>query len=182
MPPASQPSATSYIALGSNLGDREASLRAALASLASLGTVSAISSFYETDPVGDIPQPAFLNAVAELQTTLPPDELLAAMLRIEQQQGRDRNSSPPKGPRTLDLDLLCYGDLLVHTPTLTLPHPGLAQRGFVLVPLEEIAPQWQHPATGKSAMQLLAEWVRGGAQRLDSVRKISNLLKSVGTT
>ncbi|MHB8302056.1 MAG: 2-amino-4-hydroxy-6-hydroxymethyldihydropteridine diphosphokinase [Acidobacteriaceae bacterium] len=172
MPPASERSATAYIALGSNLGDREAYLLAALESLAMLGTVSAISSFYETDPVGEVPQAAFVNAVAELQTACPPEGLLAAMLRIEQQQGRDRNNSLPKGPRTLDLDLLSCGDVVLHTPTLTLPHPELAQRGFVLVPLAEIAPHWRHPATGKSAMQLLAELLRAEAPQHPTVRKM----------
>ncbi|HTU50827.1 MAG TPA: 2-amino-4-hydroxy-6-hydroxymethyldihydropteridine diphosphokinase [Acidobacteriaceae bacterium] len=148
---------TAYIALGANLGDREGTLRSAIAALRHLGSVEAASSFYETAPVGIVEQPDFLNAVVALQTALPPQELMAALLRIEQQHGRDRSASVPKGPRTLDLDLLSYGDLMMETPTLTLPHPSLAERRFVLVPLAEIAPQWRHPVSGKTAAILLSE-------------------------
>ncbi|HUV96823.1 MAG TPA: 2-amino-4-hydroxy-6-hydroxymethyldihydropteridine diphosphokinase [Acidobacteriaceae bacterium] len=149
--------ATAYIALGSNLGDRERTLRSAIAALRQLGTVEATSSFYETAPVGIVEQPDFLNAVVALRTALSPQELMAALLRVEQQQGRDRSTSVPKGPRTLDLDLLSYGDVVMETPTLTLPHPSLAERRFVLVPLTEIAPQWRHPLSGKTAAILLSE-------------------------
>jgi 2-amino-4-hydroxy-6-hydroxymethyldihydropteridine diphosphokinase len=148
---------TAFIALGSNLGNRRAHLDAAVQALAGLGRVSRVSSFYDTEPVGHVAQPDFLNAVAELQTTLPPQELLAALLWIEQQHGRDRGSAPPKGPRTLDLDLLSYDAMALDTPSLTLPHPALAERGFVLQPLAEIAPYWRHPVSGKLVSQLLAE-------------------------
>ena len=148
---------TAYIALGSNLGDREGTLHSAIAALRQLGSVDAISSFYETAPVGLVEQPDFLNAVVALRTALSPQELMAALLRIEQQHGRDRSVSVPKGPRTLDLDLLSYGDVVMETPTLTLPHPSLAERRFVLVPLTEIAPQWRHPLSGKTAAILLSE-------------------------
>ncbi|MGC2249939.1 MAG: 2-amino-4-hydroxy-6-hydroxymethyldihydropteridine diphosphokinase, partial [Acidobacteriaceae bacterium] len=108
--PQSADATTAYIALGSNLGDREATFRSAIAALRQLGTVEATSSFYETAPIGITEQPDFLNAVVALRTALPAEELMAALLRIEQQHGRDRSASVPKGPRTLDLDLLSYGD------------------------------------------------------------------------
>ena len=149
--------ATAYIALGSNLGNREQHLHSAIDALEHLGEIGAISSFYATEPVGNVPQPDFLNAVVELKTQLAPEKLLQSLLQIEQQQGRDRTASPPQGPRTLDLDLLSYGTLVLATSTLTLPHPALAQRRFVLEPLAEIAPQWQHPVRGKTAAELLAE-------------------------
>ena len=161
-----------YIALGSNLGDREGTLRSAIAGLRELGSVEAISSFYETAPIGITEQPDFLNAVVALRTALPPEELMAALLRIEQQHGRDRSASVPKGPRTLDLDLLSYGDNVMETPTLTLPHPSLAERRFVLAPLAEIAPQWRHPVSGKTAAALLSELLHRGGDSSQPLRKI----------
>jgi 2-amino-4-hydroxy-6-hydroxymethyldihydropteridine diphosphokinase len=165
---------TAYIALGSNLGDRERTLHSAIASLRQLGSVAAASSFYETAPVGMVEQPHFLNAVVALRTTLSPQELMAALLRIEQQHGRDRSASVPKGPRTLDLDLLSYGDVVVETPTLTLPHPSIAERRFVLAPLTEIAPRWRHPVSGKTAADLLAEISRPDAEFDPTMRKLDS--------
>jgi 2-amino-4-hydroxy-6-hydroxymethyldihydropteridine diphosphokinase len=170
---------TAYIALGSNLGNRGAHLCSALIALSKLGDVGAVSSFYETEPVGAVPQPDFLNAVAEVKTQMTPEALLAALLRIEQQHGRDRSVAPPKGPRTLDLDLLAYDDLVLETPTLTLPHPALNERRFVLAPLVEIAPEWKHPILDRTATQLLDELTgnqRGGEP---SVRKISRQQQSI---
>jgi 2-amino-4-hydroxy-6-hydroxymethyldihydropteridine diphosphokinase len=167
-----QPStATAYVALGSNLGDREGHLRSAIAELRLLGHVTAVSSFYETEPVGTVPQPDFLNAVAELETRLLPEDLLSALLRIEQEHGRDRTAGPAKGPRTLDLDLLAYDSLVLETPMLTLPHPAMAQRRFVLIPLAEIAPGWRHPLYGKTAGQLLMA-LQQAADRGPAVRQI----------
>jgi 2-amino-4-hydroxy-6-hydroxymethyldihydropteridine diphosphokinase len=128
-----------YIGLGSNLGEREGNLRAALARLAELGEVRA-SSFRETDPVGVTDQPRFLNAAAELSTDLSARELLDALLAIERDLGRDRSLEERWGPRTLDLDLLVYGEEAIDEPGLTVPHPRLAERLFVLEPLDELAP------------------------------------------
>jgi 2-amino-4-hydroxy-6-hydroxymethyldihydropteridine diphosphokinase len=128
-----------YIGLGSNLGDREGNLRAALARLAGLGEVRA-SSFRETDPVGVTDQPKFLNAAAKLSTDLPARDLLDALLAIERDLGRDRSREQRWGPRTLDLDLLLYADEVIEEPGLTVPHPRLAERRFALEPLYELAP------------------------------------------
>ena len=165
---------SAYIALGSNLGDRERTLHSAIAALRQLGSVDAISSFYETAPVGLVEQPDFVNGVAALRTALPPEELMTALLRIEQQHGRDRSVSVPKGPRTLDLDLLSYGDVVIETPTLTLPHPSLADRRFVLVPLTEIAPQWRHPVSGKTAAALLSELSHRDGESNHALRKLDS--------
>jgi 2-amino-4-hydroxy-6-hydroxymethyldihydropteridine diphosphokinase len=143
------------IALGSNIGDREATLRTAITALRELGTVKAVSRFYETDPVGDTEQPKFINAAALLETELDPLPLLHALLEIERANGRDRSIGPPKGPRTLDLDLLLYGDAILDSPELTLPHPEMHTRRFVLEPLAEIAPLTHHPILHQPVAALL---------------------------
>ena len=149
------------IALGSNLGDRARNLRDALTHLATLGKVLAVSTFHATAPVGYLDQPDFLNAAALLETELPPLLLLDALLEIEQTMGRVRIGIPAKGPRLIDLDLLLYrtdGDqITLQTPTLTLPHPALHERLFVLAPLAEIAPTWQHPTLHQTIQSLLAK-------------------------
>jgi 2-amino-4-hydroxy-6-hydroxymethyldihydropteridine diphosphokinase len=126
-----------YIGLGTNLGDRELNLRRALERLEELGPVRA-SSFRETDPVGVTDQPKFLNAAAELATELPPAELLERLLEIERELGRDRATERRWGPRVIDLDLLLFGEEAIDEPGLTVPHPRLADRRFVLEPLCEL--------------------------------------------
>ncbi len=149
-----------YVALGSNLpssaGPPDATLGAAARRLASLGTITARSSLYSTAPVGFADQPRFLNAVIALDTNLSPRDLLNALLAIERDFGRDRSASIPNGPRSLDLDILLYGELTVSEPGLEIPHPRLAQRAFVLVPLNEIAPQVLDPRSGCTIAQLSA--------------------------
>jgi 2-amino-4-hydroxy-6-hydroxymethyldihydropteridine diphosphokinase len=147
------------IALGSNLSSRfgapAENLREAIHRLDDLGTVTAVSRFHDTEPVGYTQQPRFLNAVALIETDVAPVDLLRGLLAIERSMGRNRVSSPPKGPRIIDLDLLLYGNLIVDDPALTLPHPSLHERRFVLAPLAEIAPNWQHPTLELSVQQLL---------------------------
>jgi 2-amino-4-hydroxy-6-hydroxymethyldihydropteridine diphosphokinase len=150
-----------YIALGSNLGDRAATLDAAVRRLrAEPGLrVLAVSNNYETDPVGGpAGQGKFLNAAAAVETDRSPEDLLALLHRIEHQFGRTRGAKD--GPRTLDLDLLLYGDRVIDTPTLTVPHPRMHQRAFVLMPLSEIAAVAVHPTIGKDVLELLAEMPR----------------------
>lgn len=146
------------IALGGNLGDRAAILASACASLRQLpGTfVRAVSKVRETAPWGPVPQGPYLNAAAVLETTLDPLNLLRALHEIEAQHGRDRATTPRFGPRTLDLDLLIHGSTILNTPELTLPHPRMHDRAFVLEPLAEIAPTLVHPALGQTIAALLA--------------------------
>ena len=147
--------ATVYLGLGSNLGDRLALLRAAVAELGALGRVDATSSVYETEPWGDPDQPAYLNACCRLETALPPPALHAAVKAIEQKLGR-RPSSRRWGPRPIDIDLLVYEDVVVETPELQVPHPRLAERAFVLVPLAELAPELKVPGLAGSVAEQLA--------------------------
>jgi 2-amino-4-hydroxy-6-hydroxymethyldihydropteridine diphosphokinase len=146
------------IALGSNLdshyGDREANLREAIRRIAALGNIRAISSFHDTAPVGFTDQPDFLNAALLLETALEPLNLMRALLTIERDMGRDRATAPAKGPRIIDLDLLLLDDAVLTTPELTLPHPAMAERRFVLAPLAEIAPAMVHPTSGQTIAEL----------------------------
>jgi 2-amino-4-hydroxy-6-hydroxymethyldihydropteridine diphosphokinase len=152
---------TAYIALGSNLsgpaGSPGQTLDAAIVRLAELGHVVTKSSYFATDPVGYAEQPRFLNAAVALETALDPQRLLDSLLAIERDYGRDRDHGIPNGPRTLDLDILLYADFILTTPTLQLPHPRMAQRAFVLLPMAEIAPGLIHPESQKSMSQLLKD-------------------------
>jgi 2-amino-4-hydroxy-6-hydroxymethyldihydropteridine diphosphokinase len=138
-----------YVGLGSNLGDTESMLLHALAAIAATPGIEvvAVSSFRETDPVGYLDQPRFLNGAAALDTELPPRELLDRLLEIERELGRTRDG-PPLGPRTIDLDLLVYGDEAIGEPGLQVPHPRLHERRFALEPLAEIAPGLDLPGHG----------------------------------
>ncbi len=139
-----------YIGLGANLGDREATIRMALAELAAEPGVEvvAVSTLVETDPVGYLDQPRFLNGVAVLETELEARELLALLLAVEARHGRDRAAVPAQGPRTLDLDLLLFGNAEIDEEDLQIPHPRLHERAFVLDPLAEVAPGLEVPGLG----------------------------------
>jgi 2-amino-4-hydroxy-6-hydroxymethyldihydropteridine diphosphokinase len=143
--------ASAFVGLGANLGDREVTLRRALELLATRPGVQvvAVSTLRETDPVGHVDQPRFLNGAAALDTTLSPRELLDALLDIERELGRER--AERWGPRTIDLDLLLYGDEQVDEPGLTVPHPRLHERRFALEPLAELAPDLTVPGRGRLA-------------------------------
>jgi 2-amino-4-hydroxy-6-hydroxymethyldihydropteridine diphosphokinase len=141
-----------YLSLGSNLGDREINLRTAIEKLRTIGNPVAVSSFYDTEPIETASQPWFLNCAVKLDTEKMPRQLIAAILALEQEMGRQRKQ--PKGPRTIDIDVLLFGSSVIALPSLTIPHPKLHQRRFVLEPLAEIAPDARHPVFKRTIREL----------------------------
>jgi 2-amino-4-hydroxy-6-hydroxymethyldihydropteridine diphosphokinase len=141
-----------YLSLGSNVGDRDAQLREAQARLSAEGRIVAASSFYETEPVEFTDQPWFLNCAVALETSRTPQELIRTILEIEKEMGRQRLQN--KGPRTIDIDILLFGDTVLDSPQLTIPHPVMQHRRFVLEPLAEIAPEVLHPVLKKTIREL----------------------------
>lgn len=147
-------SATAFLGLGANIGEPEAQLAAAVRALALRVTVEALSPVFLTEPVGGPEQPSYLNLVAKVGTDLAPDELLSFTREIEDRLGRDRRL--PNEPRTIDIDILAYDDLVMSDSRLTIPHPRMHTRGFVLFPLAEIAPEWRHPLLGLTPGEMIA--------------------------
>jgi 2-amino-4-hydroxy-6-hydroxymethyldihydropteridine diphosphokinase len=157
--------ATVYLGLGANLGDRLANLRLALARLQTLARLDGVSSLYETEPQGVSDQPLFLNAVCRVSTGLEPQALLRFLKNLEQEIGRQPGGRKWE-PRPIDLDILLYGDRVVDVPELTVPHPRLAERAFILVPLCELTPDLHHPLLGKTMKELLALVGKKGVRRI----------------
>jgi len=167
---------TAYIGLGANLpspaGAPQTTLSLATERLGELGRVTAQSSFYSTTPVGLIDQPRFLNAAAALETGLAPRALLDRLLAIEREFGRDRSAGIANGPRTLDLDILLYGDRMVSEPGLEIPHPRLTERAFALVPLAEIAPEAVVPPEGTTVREWLRTLMANDPEACAGVRRL----------
>ncbi|MBV9574961.1 MAG: 2-amino-4-hydroxy-6-hydroxymethyldihydropteridine diphosphokinase [Acidobacteriales bacterium] len=141
-----------YLSLGSNLGERAANLQTAIAEVKNLGEMLQVSSFYETEPVGIMAQPWFLNCAVELETVKMPKQLLAGILRLEQEMGRQRRGD--KGPRVIDLDILLFGNSIIDTGGLSVPHPAMHERRFVLEPMTEIAAEVRHPVLKRTMREL----------------------------
>ncbi len=162
--------------MGGNLaswaGPPELTFIAAALRLQSLGRITARSSLYSTEPMGFADQPRFVNAVVALETELAPRQLLRSLMAIEKDFGRDRSAGVVNGPRTLDLDILLFDQLIVHEPGLEIPHPRLADRAFVLVPLVEIAPQIADPSSGRTMSQLLEDLFPASESKSHAVFKL----------
>jgi 2-amino-4-hydroxy-6-hydroxymethyldihydropteridine diphosphokinase len=156
-------SETVYLSLGSNVGDRAAQLRTAQARLGAVGRVTAVSSFYETEPVEFTQQPWFLNCAIAIETSNTPQQLMSAILQIEEEMGRRRVQK--KGPRSIDIDILLFAGTILESKGLTIPHPAMQQRRFVMEPLAEIAPQALHPVFKKTICELLNQLPEGQAVR-----------------
>ncbi|HXY10101.1 MAG TPA: 2-amino-4-hydroxy-6-hydroxymethyldihydropteridine diphosphokinase [Terriglobales bacterium] len=157
-----------YLSLGSNLGDRAGNLRSAIERLGTLGKVVGLSSFYETEPVEVTEQPWFLNCAVKLDTEKMPRQLLAGVLALEREMGRHRTQY--KGPRTIDIDIVLFGNSVVATADLIIPHPAMQERRFVLEPLNEIAPDVRHPKLQRTIRELRDELPPGQV-----VRRLSNI-------
>jgi 2-amino-4-hydroxy-6-hydroxymethyldihydropteridine diphosphokinase len=156
-----------FLSLGSNVGDRAANLKAAIERFGDLGEVVATSSFYETEPVEFTAQPWFLNCAVALKTEKMPRQLLQGILAVEKAMGRRRVQK--KGPRTIDIDILLFGKSVVETADLSIPHPAMQSRRFVLEPLAEIAPEVRHPVLKRTVRELLDSLPEGQA-----VKRLSN--------
>ena len=154
---------TIYLSLGSNVGDREGNLNSAIERLGKLGEVVAVSSFYETEPVEFTAQPWFLNCAVKLETEKMPRQLLAGILDLERKMGRRRVQK--KGPRTIDIDILLFGNSIVETEGLTIPHPAMHERRFVLEPLAEIGAEVRHPVFKQTIRELRDALPSGQAVR-----------------
>ncbi|MGA2252121.1 2-amino-4-hydroxy-6-hydroxymethyldihydropteridine diphosphokinase [Terracidiphilus sp.] len=162
-----------YIGMGGNVpstaGEPEATLSAAVVRLGTLGDVVRRSRLYSTAPVGFADQPRFVNAAVALETELSARELLDVLLKIEREFGRERANAIPNGPRTLDLDILLYGQQVLHEPGIEVPHPRLAERAFVLIPLSEIAPDVLVPGLNRNVKELLESLNANAAHETDAV-------------
>jgi 2-amino-4-hydroxy-6-hydroxymethyldihydropteridine diphosphokinase len=160
---------TVYLSLGSNLGDRGANLENAISQLSQLGKVTAVSSFYETEPMEVVTQPWFLNCAVKLETEKMPKQLLKGILDLEREMGRRRTQN--KGPRNIDIDILLFASSIVETKGLTIPHPALHERRFVLEPLAEIAPEVRHPVLKKTIREMRDTLPPGQAVRIANKSK-----------
>jgi 2-amino-4-hydroxy-6-hydroxymethyldihydropteridine diphosphokinase len=152
-----------YLSLGSNVGDREGNLRQAIRALAGVGPVKAVSSFYETEPVDFVDQAWFVNCAVAIESRVGPERMMAELLRVEREMGRERIQR--RGPRIIDIDILMFGERIVDSPDLKIPHPAMQRRRFLLAPLADIAPEARHPLMNRTVRELLAELPEGQVVR-----------------